>query len=105
MIVLEGKAPEGLDGFSDPDAVFIGGSGGNLSDILDVVKTRLKPSGRIVINAITLETLHEATVGLKARGFDVDVVSLNIARSKDLIASEIVESENPVFIIIGSKAS
>ena len=104
MIVLEGKAPEGLDGFSDPDAVFIGGSGGNLSDILDVVKGRLRPSGRIVINAITLETLHEATTGLKDRGFDVDVVSLNIARSKDLIGMKMFEAENPVFIIIGERS-
>lgn len=103
MIVLEGKAPEGLDGFSDPDAVFIGGSGGNLSDILDVAKARLRPSGRIVINAITLETLHEATTGLKDRGFDVDVVSLNIARSKDLIGMKMFEAENPVFIIIGER--
>ncbi|MBI4745607.1 MAG: precorrin-6y C5,15-methyltransferase (decarboxylating) subunit CbiE [Deltaproteobacteria bacterium] len=99
--VLEGKAPEGLDGFSDPDAVFIGGSGGNLSDILDVMKIRLRPSGRIVINAITLETLHEATTGLEDRGFDVDVVSLNIARSKDLIGMTMFEAENPVFIITG----
>ena len=103
MIVLEGKAPEGLDGFSDPDAVFIGGSGGNLSDILDVVKARLRPSGRIVINAITLETLHEATTGLKDRGFDVEVVSLNISRSKDLIGMKMFEAENPVFIIIGER--
>ena len=103
MIVLEGKAPEGLDGFSDPDAVFIGGSGGNLSDILDVVKGRLRPSGRIVINAITLETLHEATTGLKDRGFDVEVVSLNIARSKDLIGMKMFEAENPVFVIIGRR--
>ena len=103
MIVLEGKAPEGLDGFSDPDAVFIGGSGGNLSDILDVVKARLRPSCRIVINAITLETLHEATTGLKDRGFDVEVVSLNIARSKDLIGMKMFEAENPVFVIVGYK--
>src|SRR3972149_4904554 len=66
MIVLEGKAPEGLDGFSDPDAVFIGGSGGNLSDILEVV-------------------------------------SLNIARSKDLIGMKMLEAENPVFVIVGYK--
>lgn len=101
MVVLEGKAPEGLEGFAAPEAVFIGGSGGNLSDILDVVKARLRPSGRIVINAITLETLHEATTGLKDRGFDVDVVSLNIARSKDLIGMKMFEAENPVFIITG----
>lgn len=103
--VFEGKAPKGIESFADPDAVFIGGSGGNLSDVLDVVKERLRPSGRVVINAITLETLHEATSGLKERGFDVDVVSLNIARSKDLIGMKMFEAENPVFVIIGSKAS
>ncbi len=101
--VAEGKAPKGLENFADPDAVFIGGSGGNISDILDVVETRLKPSGRIVVNAITLETLHDATTGLRSRGFDVDVVSLNIARSKDLIGMKMFEAENPVFIIVGRR--
>lgn len=101
--VFEGKAPKGLESFADPDAVFIGGSGGNLSDVLDVVEERLRPSGRVVINAITLETLHEATAGLKERGFDVDVVSLNISRSKDLIGMKMFEAENPVFIIVGRR--
>ncbi len=101
--VLEGKAPKGLECFADPDAVFIGGSGRNISDILDVVKIRLKPFGQIVINAITLETLHEATTGLKDRGFEVDVVSLNIARSKDLIGMKMFEAENPVFVIVGRR--
>lgn len=101
--VVEGKAPNGIESFADPDSVFIGGSGGNISDILDVVNARLKPSGRVVINAITLETLHEATTGLKERGFDVDVVNLNIARSKDLIGMKMFEAENPVFIIVGRR--
>lgn len=103
--VSECKAPQGIENFADPDALFIGGSGGNLSDILDIVKERLRPSGRVVINAITLETLHEATTGLKERGFEVDVVCLNISRSRDLIGMKMFEAENPVFIITGRKAS
>jgi precorrin-6Y C5,15-methyltransferase (decarboxylating) len=102
--VFQGKAPNGLEGFADPDAVFIGGSGGNLTYILDVANSRLQPSGRVVINAITLETLHEATTGLKERGFDVDVVCLNISRSRDLIGMKMFEAENPVFIITGERS-
>ena len=43
-----------LDGLDDPDAVFIGG--GLSADLVDRVMARLRPSGRLVVNAVTLES-------------------------------------------------
>lgn len=48
-----GKAPEGLDAWPDPDAVFVGGSGGELAGLIDRILTRLKPNGRLLNRFVT----------------------------------------------------
>ncbi|MGG6239805.1 precorrin-6y C5,15-methyltransferase (decarboxylating) subunit CbiE [Nodosilinea sp. AN01ver1] len=55
-----GAAPAALAALPDPDRIFIGGSGGHLSDILDHCARHLKPQGRIVLALATLE--HTGTV-------------------------------------------
>ena len=57
--VVSGKAPEALEDLEAPTHVFIGGSAGNLKDILRTVLER-SPEARIVVNAISLETVSEA---------------------------------------------
>jgi len=54
LIVREGAAPEALEGLAAPDAVFIGG--GSDAVVLDTCWAALKPGGRMVVNAVTLET-------------------------------------------------
>ena len=56
--VVEGKAPKALEGLEDPDCAFIGGSSGDLKEILEALKSR-KPGIRVVINAVSLETMTE----------------------------------------------
>jgi precorrin-6B C5,15-methyltransferase / cobalt-precorrin-6B C5,C15-methyltransferase len=53
--VLEATAPEALQGLTPPNAVFIGG-GATAPDLIGVVQHALRPGGRLVINAVTLET-------------------------------------------------
>ena len=53
--LVRGKAPEALTGLPAPDAVFIGGGLTN-GGVLDACWTALKPGGRIVANAVTLES-------------------------------------------------
>ena len=74
--LVEGKAPDGLDAWPDPDAVFIGGSGGELAELIRLVLARLRPGGRLVMNFITLENLATATAALGAAGVAWDVVQL-----------------------------
>jgi precorrin-6Y C5,15-methyltransferase (decarboxylating) len=52
--VVQGKVPVALTGLPAPDTVFIGG--GLTSGCLDVAWTALKPGGRLVANAVTLES-------------------------------------------------
>jgi precorrin-6Y C5,15-methyltransferase (decarboxylating) len=55
LVVVEGAAPEALDGLSPPDAVFIGG-GAREPGLLDRATALLPSGGRLVVNAVTLET-------------------------------------------------
>lgn len=55
-----GEAPGALKDLPDPDRVFVGGSGGNLDDILGIMAKRLRPGGRAVVSVVTPETLARA---------------------------------------------
>lgn len=102
--VVEGSAPAALEGLPRPDAVFIGGSGGQMPAILDVVCRRLRPGGRVVFSVVTLENLNEAVEGLRAHGFEAEVTLLNIARSKSIADLTRFEALTPVFVVTGMPA-
>jgi precorrin-6Y C5,15-methyltransferase (decarboxylating) len=56
--VREGRAPQALAGLRPPDAVFVGG-GASEAGVLDAAIAALPPGGRLVVNAVTLETEAE----------------------------------------------
>jgi precorrin-6Y C5,15-methyltransferase (decarboxylating) len=102
--VIHGVAPDCLDEVKDyPDSVFIGGSSGNMKEIIVRCAKRLKPHGKIVINAATIENLYEATRGLKECNFNCDVTLLSVARSKEIIGLTRFEALNPIFVISGKR--
>ena len=63
--LVHDKAPAGMEAWPDPDAVFIGGSGGELAGLIRLVLFRLKPGGHLVMNFVTLENLATALETLK----------------------------------------
>ncbi len=65
--VIAGRAPEALSDLETPDAVFVGGSKGSMDEIVDVALERLRPGGRLVVNAITLENSGEVYSALRKR--------------------------------------
>jgi precorrin-6Y C5,15-methyltransferase (decarboxylating) len=102
--LVQGKAPEHLDGWPDPDAVFIGGSGGELGELIALVLRRLRPGGTLVMNFVTLENLATATQALAAAGaasvgIDWDVLQLQAARSKPILHMHRMAAENPVWVV------
>ena len=101
--VIETTAPDGLDELPDPYAVFIGGSGGRMKKIIELTCRRLKPSGRIVINIVSLENLNIVMEALSMAGFTSEVVMVNISRGTDILDLTRLEALNPVFIITGWK--
>jgi precorrin-6Y C5,15-methyltransferase (decarboxylating) len=55
LTLIEGSAPAALEGLASPDAVFIGG-GATTPGVIDTVQAALRPAGRLVVNAVALET-------------------------------------------------
>lgn len=102
--LLLGKAPEHLDTWPDPDAVFIGGSGGELAGLIAEVLRRLRPGGTLVMNFVTLENLATATQTLQAIGADWDVLQLQAARSKPILHMHRMAAENPVWLVCARHA-
>ena len=99
--IIKGNAPEALTNLPSPQRVFIGGSGGKLKEIIDLIaKTQASIA---VINAATIETLNEAVQNLEKSGFAVEVSEVFVSRSKAITGKRHMNALNPVFIIIGEK--
>lgn len=96
--IIKGLAPEALEELPAPTHAFIGGSSGNLKEILEVLLEQ-NPRVRVVINAIALETVAEAMQCLKSMAFtDVDIAQVSVAKGKKLGSYEMMMGQNPVYI-------
>ena len=94
-----GRAPTGLEDWPDPDAVFVGGSGGELAQLIALILSRLKPRGMLVMNFVTIENLAAAVEALNAAGVQWDVLQLQASRSKPILHMHRMAAENPVWIV------
>lgn len=104
--VVEGEAPQALETLEDPDAVFIGGSGGQLQEIVSLVGERLAPGGVVVANIIALDRASEAHKLMNDMGLLTNMTMVSATRGKALPdGSTRLEALNPVFIITGQKDS
>ena len=100
--VVPGRAPEALEALPAPDAVFIGGSEGRLSDIMDAVLAG-NPKARLCVSAVTLETLSAALSLFAAHGLEAEVAQLAVSRAKPGGKPHLLLANNPVFLISGSR--
>ncbi len=103
VTVVEGEAPAALAGLPAPDAVFVGGGGRALPRIAADVLARLRPGGRIVVAAVTLETLEDARRALAGAGITPEVTAVSIARGAPLAGRVRLDPLTPVFLVAGGK--
>ncbi|WP_157949969.1 precorrin-6Y C5,15-methyltransferase (decarboxylating) subunit CbiT [Vallitalea okinawensis] len=101
--VIKGQAEEIIRQIYDVDRIFIGGAGKELAAILSWASQVLKPGGRIVINAILLETYQDAMKVLNDKGFNPSSISVDIKRLKRLGTGHYYSPLNPVHIIWADK--
>jgi precorrin-6Y C5,15-methyltransferase (decarboxylating) len=99
LVIVPGEAPAVLTSLPDPDAVFVGGSGGRLADLLNCVAARLQADGRLVLNLATLEHVSEAAAWLRASGWERDLVQLSVARGAALAGLTRLAPLPPVFVL------
>jgi precorrin-6Y C5,15-methyltransferase (decarboxylating) len=102
MEVICGVAPDCLADLPQPDRVFIGGGGSRLPRILELVRRRLHPQGRIVVTATLLTTFQTAREILQAQGWEVEICQVQISRSRPLGGSAYLQALNPIWIITAS---
>jgi precorrin-6B C5,15-methyltransferase / cobalt-precorrin-6B C5,C15-methyltransferase len=76
--VVEGAAPAALAKLSPPDAIFVGG-GASDGGVLDAAARALRPGGRLVINAVTLDT--EALLIARHAAFGGELIRIALARA------------------------
>lgn len=97
--VVEGMAPEALALLPAPTHAFIGGSSGNLRGIMETLLEK-NPSVRIVISAITLETVAEALNCLRELPVEQEeVVSISVGKAKKAGPYHMMMGQNPVYVI------
>ncbi|MGM0472250.1 MAG: precorrin-6Y C5,15-methyltransferase (decarboxylating) subunit CbiT [Bacillota bacterium] len=98
-----GEATTVIEDLPPADRVMIGGSGGELEQILTLVDQRLVPGGRVVINAITLDTLAQARSKLEELDYELEICNIAVTRTKAVADYQMLQGMNPVYIICGIK--
>ena len=98
-----GKAPEVMSNLPNVDAVFIGGSA-SLREVIRASHQKLKKNGRIVINAILLETAVKALDEIKKLNFkDLDVAQIFVAKGREVPSGTMMLARNPITVISATK--
>jgi precorrin-6y C5,15-methyltransferase (decarboxylating) CbiE subunit/precorrin-6Y C5,15-methyltransferase (decarboxylating) CbiT subunit len=101
--LIQEEAPAGLDKLPAPDRIFIGGSGGNLKEIISFADKKLKKEGRIVITAVTLNTLSRAADLLEEYDYQLDISNIAVTKTKKIKQYQMFKALNPVYIISAQK--
>ena len=101
--IICAEAPDGLKNLPELNAAIIGGSGGKLEKILDILCEKLKIGGRIVLNAITIQTAAAGLAYFRAHDIKYDAFQVQITRLKKIRAHDMNQVLNPVWIITGEK--
>jgi cobalt-precorrin-6B (C15)-methyltransferase len=102
--VIHGKAPEVMSKLPKVDAVLIGGSS-SLREVIRASYEKLKENGRLVINAILLETGYKALDEIRKLKFkDTDIILVFVAKGKEVNAGTMMLARNPITIISATKA-
>lgn len=103
--IVGGCAPEAMEELPVPTHAFIGGSSGNLKDIIRLLLNK-NPEVKIVINCITLETVGEAMEAIREFDFqERDIVQMSVSRSKEVGRYHMMMGENPIYIFTCRRTS
>lgn len=97
-----GEAARAVQELPAPDVVFVGGSGGQLRDIAGCAYHK-NPQARMVVTAVSLETLQEAVSVMEEFGLEADVVQVAVTRTRKIAGHTMFDALNPIFVITAVK--
>lgn len=96
--VVAGRAPQALEPLPAPDAVFVGGSKGEIQAIL-AAALRANPAVRLCISCIALETLEATLAFCRDHGLEPQVTQLAVSEAQSMGRLHLMMAQNPVFLV------
>jgi len=104
VTVILGDAKEKIAELPQADTIFVGGTGGDTRDIVEICQDKLKSGGRIVIGIILIETLFSVLKILEKLKFEsVDITQVTISKSRKTSTGTMMLARNPVTVISATK--
>jgi len=102
--LIEGNAKEKISELPVADTVFIGGTGGDTKDIVELCQEKIKSGGRIVIGVILIETLYSVLQTIEKLDFEsIDITQITIGKSRKTKTGTMMLARNPVTVISATK--
>ena len=103
--VIQGNAKEKIQELPMANAIFIGGTGGDTKDIIELSQDKLQPGGRLVVGIILIETLFSVLSALENLKFtSIDITQITIGKSRKTSTGTMMLSRHPVTVISATKA-
>ena len=103
--LILGNAKEKISELPEADAIFIGGTGGDTQEIVQLCEDKLKSGGRIVIGVILIETLYAVLQTIEKLKFDsIDITQITIGKSRKTSTGTMMLARNPVTVISATKS-
>lgn len=99
--ILLREAPDGMADLPNPDVVLIGGSGRHMEEILDLVTEKLPEGGRIVVTAITVQSLMQCISYMRTHKdiYQYDAIQVQVSRLEKVGLYDMAKALNPIFIV------
>ena len=101
MPVMQAEAPDGLADLPEADAILIGGSGSRLPEILETVTPKLKQTGRLVLNCITVQTLMQCIEFMRQHSdiYIYEAIQVQVTRLQQVGTYDMAKANNPIYIV------
>lgn len=100
LTIYHQDAAEAVKTLPAPDKVFIGGSGGKLPEIMEVI-ANFNNKVQVTISAVTIETIAEAAETLGHYDPNYDLIQATIGRGRKIGKYHIIDTNNPVMLFTG----
>ena len=102
--LIEGNAKDKISELPQVDTIFIGGTGGDTKDIVELCQDKIKSGGRIVIGVILIETLYSVLKTIEKLDFEsIDITQITIGKSRKTKTGTMMLARNPVSVISATK--
>ncbi len=99
LVPILGHAPAAWSDLPDPDAIFVGGSGREVSGVVEAAFDRLRPGGRLVTSVGSIDNVAAVHQALHRLSSDVKLWMVNLSRGTYQLERVRLEAMNPTFLL------